>query len=43
LAANVGFDVNMTGSNDGSVPAITVLFYVCDPDTPFADPVPATA
>jgi quercetin dioxygenase-like cupin family protein len=32
--------VNMTGSNDGSVPAVTVLFYVCDPDTPFADPVP---
>lgn len=34
--------VNMTGSNDGSVPAVTVLFYVCDPDTPFADPVPTT-
>jgi quercetin dioxygenase-like cupin family protein len=34
--------VNMTGSNDGSVPAVTILFYVCDPDTPFADPVPTT-
>lgn len=32
--------VNMTGSNDGTVPAVTILFYVCDPDTPFADPVP---
>ena len=34
--------VNMTGSNDGTVPAVTILFYVCDPDTPFADPVPTT-
>ena len=34
--------VNMTGSNEGSVPATTILFYVCDPDTPFADPVPST-
>jgi quercetin dioxygenase-like cupin family protein len=34
--------VNMTGSNAGSVPAVTILFYVCDPDTPFADPVPTT-
>lgn len=33
--------VNMTGSNDGNLPATTILFYVCDPDTPFADPVPA--
>lgn len=32
--------VNMTGSNDGSVPAVTILFYVCDPDTPFADAAP---
>jgi quercetin dioxygenase-like cupin family protein len=31
--------VSMIGSNDGSVPAVTILFYVCDPDTPFADPV----
>lgn len=30
--------VNMTGRNLGSVPAVTILFYVCDPDTPFADP-----
>lgn len=35
--------VNMTGSNDGAVPTTTILFYVCDPDTPFADPVPADA
>ena len=34
--------VNMTGSNDGRAPAVTILFYVCDPDTPFADPVPST-
>ncbi|YCI06665.1 cupin domain-containing protein (plasmid) [Ensifer sp. D2-11] len=33
--------VNMTGSNEGDVPALTILFYVCDPDTPFADPVPS--
>jgi quercetin dioxygenase-like cupin family protein len=32
--------VNMTGSNDGSVPAVTILFYVCDPDAPFADAAP---
>jgi quercetin dioxygenase-like cupin family protein len=31
--------VKMTGSNEGPVPAVTILFYVCDPDTPFADPV----
>lgn len=31
--------VNMTGRNDGDFPARMVLFYVCDPDTPFADPV----
>ncbi|RWB93393.1 cupin domain-containing protein [Mesorhizobium sp.] len=35
--------VNMTGSNEGNAPATTILFYVCDPDTPFADPVPSTA
>lgn len=34
--------INMTGSNDGSVPAVTVLFYVCEPDTPFADPAPSS-
>lgn len=32
--------VNMTGSNEGSMPATTILFYVCDPEAPFADPVP---
>jgi hypothetical protein len=32
--------VNMTGSNEGSVPATTILLYVCDPEAPFADPVP---
>ena len=36
-------NVNMTGSNDGSVPAVTILFYVCDPDAPFANPVPASS
>lgn len=35
--------VNMTGSNEGSVPAITILFYVCDPGAPFADAVPLTS
>ena len=30
--------INMTGSNQGSVPARTALFYVCEPDAPFADP-----
>jgi hypothetical protein len=30
----------MTGRNlDPKVPARMVLFYVSDPDTPFADPV----
>ena len=32
--------VNMTGSNRGDVPARMALFYVCEPDEPFADPVP---
>lgn len=32
--------VNMVGSNDGAVPTTTILFYVCEPDTPFADPAP---
>jgi quercetin dioxygenase-like cupin family protein len=31
--------INMTGSNMGDVPARMVLFYVCVPDAPFADPV----
>jgi quercetin dioxygenase-like cupin family protein len=35
--------VNMIGSNDGKVPAVTILFYVCRPDTPFADPVDRAA
>lgn len=30
--------VNMTGRNNGRVPARMVLFYVCEPDEPFADP-----
>ena len=31
--------VAMTGRNRGTIPAKTVLFYVCNPDTPFADPL----
>jgi quercetin dioxygenase-like cupin family protein len=31
--------VNMTGRNAGEVPARMALFYVCEPDAPFADPV----
>ena len=31
--------VKMTGSNDGQAQTTTILFYVCDPDTPFADQV----
>lgn len=31
--------IAMTGRNKGSVPARMALFYVCDPDAPFADPV----
>lgn len=30
--------VNMTGRNSGAVPARMAIFYVCDPDGPFADP-----
>jgi quercetin dioxygenase-like cupin family protein len=30
--------INMTGSNKGDVPARMALFYVCEPDAPFADP-----
>ncbi|MCW5691330.1 MAG: cupin domain-containing protein [Pseudolabrys sp.] len=31
-------DVKMTGRNKGHVPARMALFYVCEPDEPFADP-----
>lgn len=31
--------VAMTGSNKGDIPARMVLFYVCEPGAPFADPV----
>lgn len=30
--------VNMTGRNKGDIPARMALFYVCEPDEPFADP-----
>lgn len=30
--------INMTGRNNGAVPARMALFYVCEPDEPFADP-----
>ena len=30
--------VRMTGHNRGETPARMVLFYVCDPGAPFADP-----
>jgi quercetin dioxygenase-like cupin family protein len=30
--------VNMTGRNKGDVPARMALFYVCEPDEPFANP-----
>lgn len=33
--------INMTGSNKGNVPARMTLFYVCEPDEPFADPADA--
>lgn len=36
-------NVNMTGCNEGGVPVTTILFYVCDPEAPFADPVPLTS
>ena len=29
--------IRMTGSNRGTGPARMALFYVCEPDTPFAD------
>jgi quercetin dioxygenase-like cupin family protein len=31
--------INMTGRNKGEIPARMALFYVCEPDAPFADPV----
>ena len=31
--------VPMTGRNKGTGPATMTLFYVCDPEAPFADPV----
>ncbi len=31
--------VKMTGHNTGDTPARMALFYVCEPDAPFADPV----
>ncbi len=33
--------LGMTGSNRGTAPARMVLFYVCRPGEPFADPVKA--
>lgn len=33
--------VNMTGSNEGTMPARMALFYVCEPGAPFADAVAA--
>ena len=30
--------ISMTGQNEGDVPARMALFYVCEPDEPFADP-----
>ena len=35
--------ISMTGFNKGDVPARMALFYVCEPDAPFADPAGATA
>jgi quercetin dioxygenase-like cupin family protein len=35
--------INMTGSNEGTGAAAMILFYVCDPDAPFADPAPSPA
>ena len=32
--------IAMTGRNRGDVPARMVLFYVCEPGVPFADPLP---
>lgn len=34
--------VNMTGRNKGDVAARMALFYVCEPDEPFADPAMRT-
>jgi quercetin dioxygenase-like cupin family protein len=30
--------IKMTGRNKGNTPARMALFYVCEPDAPFADP-----
>jgi len=30
--------IRMTGRNAGDIPARMALFYVCEPDAPFADP-----
>lgn len=35
--------INMTGHNRGDMPARMALFYVCDPDSPFADPAGAVS
>ena len=35
--------VTMTGHNTGETPARMALFYVCEPGTPFADPVSQTS
>ena len=32
-------DIAMTGFNKGKIPARMALFYVCEPDAAFADPV----
>jgi len=34
--------INMTGFNKGDVPARMALFYVCEPEAPFADPARKT-
>jgi quercetin dioxygenase-like cupin family protein len=34
--------VPMTGANEEDGPLRTLLFYVCEPDEPFADPVAAS-
>lgn len=35
-------DVAMMGFNKGKIPARMALFYVCEPDAPFADPAKAS-
>ena len=34
--------INMTGFNRGDTPARMAIFYVCEPDAPFANPVNRT-